>query len=76
MNNSGNVQNFENEVNNIIDSIKIVEEQIKGFEETKPFFFRKYKLKKYGQRINELESIKKYLFERLEYKIDKNKNYH
>lgn len=59
----------EEEIKYIINSIKIVEDQISSFEENKSIFFRKRKLKMHDEKIKKLECIKMYLCKRLECKI-------
>ena len=61
----------EERIERIIESIKIIEEQIKFFEDNKPLFFQKKKIQKYNNRINCLEHIRKGLYRSLECKIDK-----
>lgn len=68
-----NVKKVNDEINDIINSIKIIDSQIKDFEEKKLVFFRK---KNYNQRINGLECVRTYLLRRLEYKLNNDKNYH
>lgn len=55
-----------------MESIRIIEEQIRDFEQNKPLFFHGKKLKEYNERIEKLESVKRYLYKRLEYKVDDN----
>ena len=62
----------EESINKTIESIKIIEEQIKYFEENKPLFFQKKKIQKYNDIIEDLEYIKNGLYQTLESKIDNN----
>lgn len=62
----------EESINKTIESIKIIEEQIKYFEENKPLFFQKKKIQKYNDIIEYLEYIKNGLYRTLESKIDNN----
>lgn len=61
-----------NVVNKEIDNIKIIEEQIIELEKKKPLFFQKDKLQKYNQKLEKLESVRRYLYKRLEYMINNN----
>lgn len=63
----------EESINKTIESIKIIEEQIKYFEDNKPLFFQKKKLKEYNKRIECLEYIKHSLYKKLEYNLDNNR---
>ena len=54
--------NFDDEINNIINDIKIIEEQIIFFSNNR---------RKYNKRVSELENIRKYLLMRLEDKMNK-----
>lgn len=56
----------------IIDNIKIIEGHIESFKRKKPLFFQKKKLVEYNERIENLESVRRYLYSSLESKIDNN----
>ena len=65
-----NIERFNNEINCIVESVKIIEDQIKTFSEFKPLFFQKKKIQEYERRIETLEFIKECLYKRLEFRID------
>lgn len=66
------MENFNKIDMKIIYDIKIIDKQINELEERKPLFFQKNKLKKYNERIEKLENIKRYLYKKLEYMIENN----
>lgn len=53
-----------------IESIKIIERQIKFFEKNKPYFWQKEKIVEYNNRIKMLEISREYLCKNLEYKMN------
>lgn len=61
----------EKSIEYIIESIRVIEKQIKFFENNKPLFCNRNKIRKYNDRIEMLENSKEYLYRMLEYKIDK-----
>lgn len=72
MKNNKHMKSINEENDSIIENIKIIEAQIKSFEENIPLFFQRKKVQEYNDRIKKLECVKKYLYKRLEYKIDNN----
>lgn len=65
------IKKYDDEINYIIDSIKIIDRQICEFENLRFFFLRKIKIKQYQDRIEKLENVKKALFKRLQHIMDK-----
>jgi len=59
----------QNNIKQIIESIKVIEKQIEFFENKKKHIWFK-KNKKYNNRIRKLENTKQYLYKLLEYKMD------
>lgn len=62
---------FDDDIEYIVDCIKIIERQIKYLETKKFLFFHRIRNKEYNERIQNLEHVKNYLYKRLEYKIEK-----
>lgn len=59
-----------NRINSTINKIKEIDNQIIGFKELKPLFFEIKKIKKYNERIKNLEDLKHSLYKQLEKQID------
>ena len=66
------MENFNEIDKKIIYDIKIIDKQINELEERKTFFFQKNKLKKYNEKIQKLENVKRYLYKKLEYMSENN----
>jgi len=55
----------ENYNQHIIECIKIIEEQLKYFKETKKTFLKEKEIEKYNKRIENLELIRDNLYKQL-----------
>ena len=53
-----------NDINFVLEGIKVIDEQIELFNKEKTLFFQKQKIKKYEERIENFESIKLSLYKK------------
>lgn len=66
------VDNINDEIGYVVDSIKNIEKQIIDIKMKKFFIFKDYRNKCFD-RVKKLEDVKNYLYKRLEYIIEKEK---
>ena len=53
-----------NDINFVLEGIKVIDEQIELFNKEKTLFFQKQKIKKYEERIENFESTKLSLYKK------------